>query len=304
MNYVHYKTKKILLTRVLVPFWQDKKKRWVRRNRIIADLSEEYLKDMPVSMPEDTEAVRPEKEYIFSMWLQGAPSAPKIVKACWESIRRHSQKELVVLDAESVERWIELPPGFLERWRKGRIKACHVADLCRVELLWKYGGYWMDATDFMCHPVPSFIEKEPFFMYMGDQEWHFFVQNCFIKAYAHHPLIGAWRQSMRLYWATHRRAFDYFLPHRLFRHIVSSDPKAASLFSKMPKICHEPTQLFWRDWRDEPFDKHRFQALTAEGAFQKLEYKSLSSTTPRPGTFADFIVNSSLLEPQQYPSTP
>lgn len=291
MRYICFKLKKVLLNRVFVPFWKSKKQRWVRRNRVTAELSEQYLKDMPVIVPDDAVPVRMDKEYVFSIWLQGEDKAPKIVKSCWESVRRHSTEELVVLDAESIGQWIDLPEGFMDRWRAGKIKACHVADLCRVELLWKYGGYWMDATDYMCHPMPEFIVQAPFFMYMGDEEWNFFIQNCFIRAYAHHPLMGAWREILRTYWEQHSRAFDYFLPHRLFRHMVLSNARASELFSEMPKVCHYCTHFLWWNYRDKPFDEKVFHQVTSKGAFQKLEYSSSSAKDPRPGTFADYIVN-------------
>lgn len=291
MNYICYKFRKVLLNRVLVPFWKNKRERWVRRNRIIAELSEQYLKDMPVVVPENCVAERLPKEKVFSMWLQGEDNAPKVVKSCWESIRRHCGKELVVLDADSVGQWIDLPVGFLDRWRTGKIKSCHVADLCRVELLWKYGGYWMDATDYMCHPMPEFIDSEPFFMYMSDEGWNFFIQNCFIRCHAHHPIMGAWRLIIRDYWERHTRAFDYFLPHRLFRHMVLSNARVSELFSRMPHICHSVTQVLWEDYRDNPFDERIFREVTSEGAFQKLEYKSLSARKPQPGTFADYIIS-------------
>lgn len=291
MNFFCFKLKRVFLNRLFVPFWKSKKERWVRRNRITAELSEQYLKDMPVVVPSDVIPERMPKEYVFSMWLQGETKAPKIVKSCWESIRRHSDKELVILDADNISQWIDLPEDFLFRWRKGKIKACHVADLCRVELLWKYGGYWMDATDYMCHPMPEFIDNEPFFMYMGDEEWHFFIQNCFIRAYAHHPIMGAWREIIRLYWEQHTRAFDYFLPHRLFRHMVLSNARISEMFSKMPHICHCCTHVLWWNYRDKPFDEKTFRKITSDGAFQKLEYKSLSAKEPRPGTFADYVVN-------------
>ena len=291
MNYFCYKLKKVFRNRLLVPFWKSKRERWARRNRIIADLSEQYLKDMPVVVPEDCVPERLPKEYVFSIWLQGEEKAPKIVKSCWESIRRHCNKELVILDAESIGKWIDLPEGFMERWRRGKIKACHVADLCRVELLWKYGGYWMDATDYMCHSMPEFIEKEPFFMYMSDEGWNFYIQNCFIRSYAHHPLMGAWREIIRTYWEQHAFAFDYFLPHRLFRHMVLSNKHLSEMFSQMPKICHDITHVLWWNLRDLPFDEETFRQVTSEAAFQKVEYKVLSAKEPRPGTFADYLVN-------------
>lgn len=296
MNYFSYLFKKAVSVHLLVPFWMDKLQRRHIRNQVLTDLCEAYVKDLPVVVPQDAVPERLSKEYVFSIWLQGEDQAPKVVKSCWESIRRHSLEELVILDAENISSWIDLPESFLKKWKKGKIKPCHVSDFCRVELLWKYGGYWMDATDYMCHPMPEFITQQPFFIYLGDDEGYSpFVQNCFIRAHAHHPIIGAWREMLRTYWTKHSWAFDYFLPHRLLRHIVLNNEGIAELFAEMPHICHTCTHvLWWGGYRDKPFDEEIFQQITSEVAFQKLEYKSNFARNPYPGTFADYVVNGGL----------
>lgn len=278
---------------MLVPLWKDRKQRRHLRNQAKAKLCEEYVKDLPVIIPADAVPERLPKEYIFSMWLQGEDQVPEIVKSCWDSIRRHGAEELVILDAENICNWIELPEGFMERWRRGKIKACHVADLCRVELLWKYGGYWMDATDYMCHPMPDYITQSPFFMYMGDDEdYSPFIQNCFIRAFAHHPIMGAWREIIRLYWVKHSRACDYFLPHRLFHHMMVEDSELAKMFNEMPHYNHLCTHsVRWGGYWNTPFDQDKLSYMIKDGAFQKLEHKSISSTNPIPGTFADYFVH-------------
>jgi hypothetical protein len=72
--------------------------------------------------------------------------------------------------------------------------------------------------------------------------------------------------------------------------MVLTDVRISEMFSHMPKISHECTQVLWRDYRDKPFNAEMFRKITQEGAFQKLEYKSLSAREPRKGTFADHIV--------------
>lgn len=282
----------MLFAHLLVPLWKDRSERRFLRNRVMADLCEAYLKDFPVVVPEGPLPKRMPKEYIFSMWLQGEEQAPQIVRSCWDSIRRHCAEELVVLDANNITQWIDLPEGFLKKWRAGNVKACHVADLCRVELLWRYGGYWMDATDYMCHPMPDFIVQAPFFIYLSTEAHNTFVQNCFIRAYAHHPIMGAWREILRFYWEHHSWAFDYYLPHRLLRHVVLTDARVSELFDQMPHISHSSTHTVrWGGYWDMPFDKKKCEQLVSDGAFQKLEYKSLSAQSHRLGTFADYFVN-------------
>lgn len=293
MTYLGFIIRKAVFAHLLVPFWKDRMERRNLRNCVMTQLCEAFVNDLPVIFPADAVPERQSKEYIFSIWLQGEEQAPQIVKSCWDSIRRHCAEELVILDADSISQWIDLPATILEKWRSGKMKACHFSDICRLELLWKYGGYWMDATDYVCHPIPELIDSQPFFLYMGDkEEYSPFVQNCFIRAFAHHPVIGAWKEMLLLYWERHSRAFDYFLPHRLLRHVVLDNSTIAELFAQMPHICHKCTHTIrWGGCWEKPFDKETYERLAAEGAFQKLEYKSDSARNPQPGTFADFFVN-------------
>ena len=293
MNDTLFILRKALFAHLLVPLWKTRKERRALRNQVMTALCEAYVKDLPVVIPEDAVPQRSPKEYIFSIWLQGEQHAPRIVQSCWASIRRHCKEELVVLDADSIGSWIDLPEIVWKRWKSGRMRPCHFADICRVELLWKYGGYWMDATDYMCHPMPAFVSRQPFFLYTGDkEEYSPFIQNCFIRAYAHHPVIGAWRNILRVYWERHSKAFDYFLPHRLFRHIVINNDQLSSMYAQMPHVCHNCTHTIrcGGHW-EEPFDAALCSQLTSEGAFQKLEYKSASARNPFPDTFADYFVN-------------
>lgn len=291
MHYVTFLIRKALFAHLLVPLWKDRDERRFLRNQVMADLCEAYLKDFPVVVPEGVSSKLMPGEYVFSMWLQGEECAPRLVKSCWDSVRRHCPEELVVLDSSNITQWIDLPGDFLRKWRSGEIKACHVADLCRVELLWKYGGYWMDATNYMCHSMPDFIAQSPFFVYMSGRNHNTFIQNCFIRAHAHHPIVGAWREILRSYWESHSRAFDYYLPHRLLRHVVLTDARVSELFGQMPHVPHDCTHAVrWGGYWEMPFNREKYEELVAEGAFQKLEYKSHSAKNPAPGTFADYFV--------------
>lgn len=92
-------------------------------------------------------------ERAFSIWFQGQNAAPDIVKACFRSVKHHFAGEFVVLDHKNLDNWIE-PPGYIvDKWREGKIGAAHIADICRVELLYQYGGWWFDATDFLTSPT-------------------------------------------------------------------------------------------------------------------------------------------------------
>ena len=233
------------------------------------------------------------EERIFSIWLQGEQSAPDIVKACWRSIRANSSRELVVLDSGSLGDWIELPPHVTDKWRRGLIKPAHFTDICRVALLYRYGGYWMDATDFLPAELPEWIDDRDFFVYMSGERlrgWYAYIQNCFIRARRGNYLLALWLNAMLVYWSHEDSAIDYFVHQLLFRKAVESDPRAAELFAAMPKIVQDPTHELWFGNASKPFDPELFRSLTAAAAFQKTEYKSSDAVSPRPGSFADAMM--------------
>ena len=233
------------------------------------------------------------KERIFSIWLQGEQSAPDIVKACWRSIRANSSRELVVLDSGSLGDWIELPEHVTDKWRQGLIKPAHFTDICRVALLYRYGGYWMDATDFLPAELPEWIDDRDFFVYMSGERlrgWYAYIQNCFIRARRGNYLLALWLNAMLVYWSHEDSAIDYFVHQLLFMKAVESDPRAAEVFAAMPKLVQDPTHELWFGNASKPFDPELFRSLTAAAAFQKTEYKSADAVSPRPGSFADAMM--------------
>ena len=233
------------------------------------------------------------KERIFSIWLQGERSAPDIVKACWRSIRANSSRELVVLDSGSLGDWIDLPPHVTDKWKRGLIKPAHFTDICRVALLYRYGGYWMDATDFLPAELPEWIDDRDFFVYMSGERlrgWYSYIQNCFIRARRGNYLLALWLNAMLVYWSHEDSAIDYFVHQLLFRKAVESDPRAAGLFAAMPKLVQDPTHELWFGNASKPFDPELFRSLTAAAAFQKTEYRSSDAVSPRPGSFADAMM--------------
>ena len=227
------------------------------------------------------------------MWLQGEAAAPEIVKACWRSIRANSSRELVVLDSSSLPDWIELPGHVTDKWRRGLIRPAHFTDICRVALLHRYGGYWMDATDFLPMELPEWMDRQDFFVYMSGERqrgWYSFIQNCFIRGRRGNYLLALWLNAMEVYWEHENSAIDYFVHQLLFRKAVESDPEAGRLFAAMPRIVQDPTHTVWFENASRPFDPELFRTLTSAAAFQKTEYKSSDASSPVPGSFADALM--------------
>ncbi len=234
------------------------------------------------------------RERIFSIWLQGEENAPELVKACFRSMRHHCSQELVVLDENTLWDWIELPEHIMRKRAEGRIRPAHFADICRVELLYRYGGIWLDATDFVTSPIPEEIMKEDFFIYMAGSRlngWYSYVQNCFFRSRKGNHILKAWRAAIHRFWEKEDRIADYFMHQILFKMVVENNEPAARLFAKMPKIEQDPTHTVWWQHRADPFDASLFEELTGGAFYQKTEFKSKDANEPLKGSFSDVMQN-------------
>ena len=275
--------------------WRSRMERRRVRGRVIREAASAYLqpyaaavRDVPEDRPDHAEPRR-----VFSVWLQGEEQAPPLVRACLGSIRAHSGAEVVVLDAKTVFDWIDLPDAVVRLWRTGKMKAAHFADICRVELLYRYGGVWMDATDYLDAPLPEWLWEADFFVYQGGDALsgaYGGIQNCFIRAAKGSYLLKVWREAVRAYWAAETSAVDYFVHQLLFSQAVGGNPRAAALYAGMPAKVQDPTHILWYDYADKPFDEEVLHAVCAKALFQKTDFKSSSAANPVPGSFADHIL--------------
>ena len=284
------------LTRIVVQghilnwLWRPRHVRSAVRCDVFSRVAPEYFKRyLPAAAAVvETPVVKDDKgEKIYTMWQQGEDKAPALVQACYRSIRRHCKQELVVMDDNNFEQYVHLPREIIEKYRAGKIRRAHFADIVRVQVLYEHGGYWMDSTAFATAPIPKWITDLDFFVFMVGNvgQKYSYMQNCFIRARRGAYLLAAWRAMIIDYWMHENKSFDYFMHQLLFKTLVENDPRAKKYFAEMPHIDQDPTHALWHEYKHKPFDKKLFDKLTADTFFQKCAY----ADAPLDGTFAGAI---------------
>lgn len=284
-------TKILFQSHIFNWFWRPRARRSEVRTKVLSRVAPEYFKKYLYAAA----AVKQEKvinndknDKIFTIWQQGEDNAPELVKATFRSIRKNCKQELIILDDNNLFDYIQLPQVIVDKYKKGKIRRAHFADICRVELLYNYGGYWMDATDFAVGPVPKWIEDQDFFVYLvGDRvgQKYSFMQNCFIRSRKGAYLLAAWRAMILEYWIHENSSFDYFMHQMLFQTLVENDERAKKYFAEMPHVDQYPTHSLWHTYKHKKFDKKKFDELTSGAFFQKLSYNDAI----KPGTYAEAI---------------
>lgn len=282
-------------------FWRDRLTRRLTRNKAFGEFKMCYLKKYSdfaraIQLPSQEKATSPEdNNKIFMLWFQGEENAPDIVKKCIGSIKKRYSDRVVLLTEKNLYDYITLPDFIMKKWHDKQIGAANFSDLVRIELLYQYGGYWFDATDFLTGEIPEEIEKSSFFMYISSDVFfpHMFVQTCFMRCFQKDPLLGMWRTLVHEYWKREDVSCEYFLVHMLLKLLVRENPHAAALFERMPKLVMDPTHLLWNSIGDLPYSDSLYKQMCNDSFFQKCSYRPQRHGVKSiiPGSMADVVVN-------------
>lgn len=282
---------------VLNPLWWPRLKRRDRRGLCSYRRAEAYLKQflpmVKAIVPEPMPAPDRADERIFSIWFQGEENAPRLVKSCMERLRKVYGDKYVVLDGNTLFEWIQLPDFIVRKWKEGKITHAHFSDICRVELLYRYGGMWFDSTDFLTSRPPERVEDADMFIFHAGKVVtpQSQIQSCFMRAIKGHPVFGAWRKLIFAYWEKENHVAEYFLLHYMLRFLLENNPAIAEIYSQMPEVEQDPTHRLWFGHLNDPYTPEAYRKLTEDTFFQKTTFKFKEARNPVPGSMAEAIVN-------------
>ena len=303
----HFREKLAIILRghILNPIWLSHSERRKRRGLATQDCVCRYLhkqidfahltpsdytsNDKPHDSSDDK--CCPEK-IVWTLWLQGEENVPAIIQTCLRSMREHIQAEVRILSEKDLFDYIDLPPHIIDKWKAGKIRAAHFADICRIELLYRYGGVWADASDYFSADLPAWLWDCDFFVYQSGEKqrgFYSFIQNCFIRAKKGSYLLAAWREAIYRYWEKEEATIDYFTHQLLFKMLVENNAKAAEEYEKMPKLVQDSTHSIWFDRGAQSFDAEEFKQLCSQALFQKTEYKSSLAQNPPKDSYAAYL---------------
>lgn len=217
--------------------------------RVVNYLKKEYVLpffEKRANIPMESKALQnDDTEYIWQCWLQGVDAAPDIVKECLKSVERHKKEnqKIVIITRDNIADYVELPKYIITKWENGIISNAHFADILRINLLNRYGGYWIDATCLLTAPIPKWMDETSLFMFHSCGEFSYtLIQNCFIHAKANDYLINCWQQLIHEVWKNEGKLLHYFQHHLLLKAIICVDPKAFEEYRNMPRVSEQDTQ--------------------------------------------------------------
>ncbi|MBF8969893.1 capsular polysaccharide synthesis protein [Streptococcus sp. NLN76] len=262
--------------------WQEKYKKTLKKFIVISN-------DEPINK---------ESNFVFSLWFQGFENAPKIVKQCKERVAAYCSsngKEFVELDENNLFDYVDLPETIITKWKNGVISNAAFSDICRVSLLTKYGGLWLDSTVYLTDKIDEEILESEVFVYQASpldfsstkiSNWLMFSK------YPQNRLIRSLYLTMLNFYEKNKKIGDYFIFH-LFFSLLINEGELKRDFESIPFISNTyPHQLM--KVLNKSYNEAEFQRIKDKSNIHKLTYKELDEGIP--GTFYKKIVARELEE--------
>ena len=198
-----------------------------------------YLSSRYFAVIDDyTKRAEPQKQNIapespiWVCWWDGEEAMPPLVKACYNSIKRHAGKHPVKLITKfNFREFVSIPEYILEKVEKKIMTLTHFSNILRVNLLHDHGGIWLDSTILVLKDIA--LDHLPFYtlkttnktynvshiplqghLYKFTEKKVPLVNNWsgFLLAGAKNSIVFAYmRDILYVYWKDHNDQIDYLL---------------------------------------------------------------------------------------------
>ncbi|MGE0532795.1 MAG: capsular polysaccharide synthesis protein [Hyphomonadaceae bacterium] len=174
---------------------------------------------------------------IWMWWEQGYDQAPAVVFASHASWRRLNPTwQVRTLDRNTLEEW--LPNGDVQRIFGVPKPHETISDEVRIELLFRHGGVWADATTVCAKPLDDWLPahiSNGFFAFDRPSSDRL-VASWFLAAAQDSYIAKAWREAVAAFWRERTKSEDYFWFHKLFGELYGSDESFAAIWNATPKL--------------------------------------------------------------------
>ncbi|WP_029233676.1 capsular polysaccharide synthesis protein [Butyrivibrio sp. VCB2006] len=252
-----------------------------------------YLKKCTADRPWESLPKKQNNDTVWIMWLQGLENAPEIVQKCIESQKKiMPEKTFVIIDENNYSQYVTLPDFIIRKREQGIITNALFSDIMRLELLNKYGGYWIDASVYMTDDVLlRDIEDLPLFMfsfyYFGFNPEIMELNSWFIHSTTNNNLLCLLQKMLYEYLRDYDYISNYYILHILGS--VANDYYQDE-YNAIPVVSQVDSHVLATYIYDD-FDRKKYDILKKRIGIHKLSIKFDQEKLKKKGTFYDVVIN-------------
>lgn len=216
-----------------------------------------------------SEPVKTEESPVWVYWAQGIENAPEVVKMCVAKMKKVFGQRLCVLNDNNIHYYIstyyiEKVPTFASK-----------SDYIRTELLYRYGGTWIDSTVLVKDEFKDIIDDNAF-VFAGYPESRSALSSWMMSIKQKKSwLYSLMYSALIMYISTFGAFNEYFMFHCFFRILVTVDKTANEMWDTVYKISARNSIKFTKQNGEllRVLDDNEFQKIYNGSPLLKLTYK-------------------------------
>lgn len=220
-----------------------------------------------------------EKTPIWVFWWQGEEEMPLIIKKCYKSLYDNISKEkckINLITKDNYKNYTNIPDYILKKVNNGDISLAHFSDIIRFNLLYNYGGLWIDSTIYITAPIKEEIFKSDLFTHrrkdlkstnISRANWSSYI----IGGKKNHILFKYIYETLLFYWKMYDKPIDYFLTDYI---IAIGYNELTYIRESINKISYNNPEIFTlAKYMNRKYDKDFFEKMKITTNIYKLTYK-------------------------------
>lgn len=216
---------------------------------------------------------------VWICWWQGESNMSELVKCCIESLKKNLPLEKVVLRMITLQNCMEyvtFTERIIQSFNEGKISMTHMSDILRAELLYRYGGMWIDVTYYVANKIPeSIFEKKELYtlkfknvMWKADIAKGRWSRSFLYVGQLYYKLFQFLTESFWYYWEVEDECLNYDFFDYVFAIAVEEFQEIKVELDKCPYSTTDVYEL--QKYIDKKCTPERMKKLKTESVFYKL----------------------------------
>ena len=212
----------------------------------------------------------------WTCWWQGEEQAPDMVKACIRSQRENLPEGVkhIIVTEKNYNDYITLPAYIIEKVKAGNITLTTLSDMIRASLLYRYGGFWMDATLMILKPLdekildyPVYTRNLPETQYCANAMW----AGWFLYVKPGSRLFQFLMEGFFYYFSVYDKIKYYFMVDYIISIACNIFPEIEKQLRDVPYNNERAGEL--GKYLFEKYEKQKYEKYIEDTVIQKLSYK-------------------------------
>lgn len=198
------------------------------------------------------------EKQIFIYW--DGPNEP-IIDMCNKSVKANSKNvKIINLNKENLNDYYEIDSLYETKIKNGFLDKIHFSDILRYELLYKYGGCWLDATMLVTGDI-DYVFDDDFWTiklskekvkceYVSGERWYIYAMSCS----ANNKLAYYLKELYKQYFKKHNVVIDYFLTDMFIDILYNEDEEIKEMIDDCPINNKDSEKLFKNLYKNRNMD--------------------------------------------------